>query len=368
MRLVSKLLISVSILLFSLNSSASAEDIYLDATRMGRTFEGIGALSAGASSKLLIDYPEPQRSQILDLLFKPGYGACLQHLKVEIGGDVNSTCGTEPAFAHTREEFLNPDPSNFQRGYERWLIEEARKRRPGALIDALQWGAPGWIGGGKFYSQDNADFIAAFHRDLKQHLGIDTAYQGIWNETAYDTEWIKILRRTLDREGLTGVKIGAADQADDSAKWRIAEETAKDAELARAIYAFGDHYASYNSAEAARRSGKPLWANEDGPWAGDWYGATKLAKLYNRAYITGKMTRIITWSLITSYYDILPLPRSGLMRANEPWSGHFEVQPALSGRGSHDPVCRARVDIRRQRLRIPAAVRQLRDAAESCGR
>lgn len=303
-----------------------AQDVYLDPNKLGRTFEGIGALSAGASSKLLIDYPEPQRSQILDLLFKPGYGASLQHLKIEIGGDVNSTCGTEPAFAHTREEFLKPD---FNRGYERWLIEEARKRSAAIIPDALQWGAPGWIGGGKFFSQDNADFIAAFHRDLKDHLGIDVAYQGIWNETPYDPEWIKLLRRTLDRAGLPGVKIAAGDQAEDELKWRIALDAAKDPELERAVYAYGDHYAAYRSSDAAQRSGKRLWANEDGPWAGDWYGATKLAKLYNRAYIDGRMTRMITWSLVTSYYDILPLPGSGLMRANEPWSGHFEIQPGI---------------------------------------
>ena len=83
----------------------ASQTIRIDGKRVGRTFEGIGALSAGASSKLLIDYPEPQRSQILDLLFKPKWGASLQHLKVEIGGDVNSTCGTKPAYAHTREEF-----------------------------------------------------------------------------------------------------------------------------------------------------------------------------------------------------------------------------------------------------------------------
>jgi galactosylceramidase len=202
-------------------SATFAQDIYLDSSKGGRTFEGIGALSAGASSKLLIDYPEPQRSQILDLLFKPGYGASLQHLKVEIGGDVNSTCGTEPAFAHTREEMAKPD---FERGYERWLIQEARKRSPAIIPDALQWGAPGWIGGGKFYSQDNAGFIAAFHRDLKDRLGIGLAYQGIWNETPYDAEWIKLLRRTLDRSGLTGVKIAAGDQAEDALKWKIADD------------------------------------------------------------------------------------------------------------------------------------------------
>src|SRR5438477_8851503 len=65
------------------------QTITVDAQQEGRTFEGIGAVSAGASSRLLIEYPEPQRSQVLDYLFKPNYGAALQHLKVEVGGDVN---------------------------------------------------------------------------------------------------------------------------------------------------------------------------------------------------------------------------------------------------------------------------------------
>jgi galactosylceramidase len=41
------------------------------------------------------------------------------------------------------------------------------------------------------------------------------------------------------------------------------------------------------------------------------------------------MTNTIIWSLVTSYYDVLPLPDSGPMKAKEPWSGHFEIQPAL---------------------------------------
>ena len=85
--------------------------VTLDGHRLGRTFEGIGALSAGASSRLLIDYPEPSRSQILDFLFKSNYGAGFQHLKVEIGGDVNSTDGCEPSHMHTRHD------ENYQRGY-----------------------------------------------------------------------------------------------------------------------------------------------------------------------------------------------------------------------------------------------------------
>ena len=313
--------------LFYAGSADAKHIITIDGSKQGRTFEGLGALSAGASSRLLLDYPEPYRSQILDLLFKPRYGASLQHLKVEIGGDVNSTCGTEPSHAHTRAELQHPQADFYDRGYEWFLMKEAKKRHPAIFLDALEWGAPYWIGNGQFYSQDNADYIAAFFKAAREYHDIDIDYAGIWNETPYDIEWIKRLRRTLDREKLDKVKIIAADQS--PGQWRIAQDVLQDAELDRAVYALGDHYLRYRSTEQAKRSGKPLWANEEGPWRGDWIGATKLAKLFNRDYIEGKMTKTVVWSLITSYYDNLPLPGSGLMRANEPWSGHFEIQPAL---------------------------------------
>ena len=42
--------------------------IILDGAKIGRRFDGHGGLSAGASSRLLFDYPEPARSDILDYL------------------------------------------------------------------------------------------------------------------------------------------------------------------------------------------------------------------------------------------------------------------------------------------------------------
>ena len=56
--------------------------IVLDGDLHDRRFDGHGALSAGASSRLLFDYPEPHRSNILDYLFKPNFGANLHICKV----------------------------------------------------------------------------------------------------------------------------------------------------------------------------------------------------------------------------------------------------------------------------------------------
>lgn len=62
----------------------------------GQTFEGIGGVSAGASTDLLYDYKDPVRSQILDILFKPKFGAGFQHLKVEMGGGENLLVAQSP--------------------------------------------------------------------------------------------------------------------------------------------------------------------------------------------------------------------------------------------------------------------------------
>jgi galactosylceramidase len=60
----------------------------------------------------------------LDYLFKPDFGASLQILKVEIGGDGQATEGSESSHMHT------PTDESYNRGYEWWLMKEAKKRNP----------------------------------------------------------------------------------------------------------------------------------------------------------------------------------------------------------------------------------------------
>src|SRR5262245_17802402 len=56
----------------------AATTITVDGNAAGRVFDGVGAISGGGgNSRLLFDYPEPQRTQILDYLFKPGVGAAM---------------------------------------------------------------------------------------------------------------------------------------------------------------------------------------------------------------------------------------------------------------------------------------------------
>ncbi len=318
----------VALLLASLAVNAAAYDITLDGTNRGRTFEGIGAVSAGASSRLLVDYPEPQRSQILDYLFKPDYGAALQHLKVEIGGEINSTDGTEPTHERTRGDF------NFTRGYEWWLLQQARARNPAIALDCLAWGAPGWIGDGNYYSPDMCDYIVSFIKGAQTTYGFTFDFTGTHNEAALNstrTVWIKQLRATLDAHGLQNVKLVAADEW--GGAWNIVTNAnfglLADPALSNAIARVGAHYPKLSSPAAAQACGIPIWDSEEGVHGTNWSSAMKLARLLNRNYILGRMTATEIWSPVTSYYDILAAPNSGLMKANSPWSGAYFVSPEI---------------------------------------
>jgi hypothetical protein len=311
------------LLAFALPLAAQTTNL-LDGAVEGRVYDGHGAVSAGASSRLLIDYPEPERSQILDYLFKPGYGAALQHLKVEIGGDVNSTDGCEPSHMHSRTD------TNYNRGYEWWLMKEAKARNPNIILDCLAWGAPGWIGSGNYWSQDMADYVVNFIKGAKAVHNLDINFTGVRNEVLNNTNWIITLRNTLNAASLTNVKIVAGDEW--SGGWQIINQINQNVALSNAIYAVGAHYRShtdYDSPANAKTLSQKLWGSEEGIGGPTWAKAQALAKLYNRNYIVGKMTRNEIWSPITSYYDLLAAAGSGLMVANTPWSGAFSVSRAI---------------------------------------
>ena len=313
-----------AVLLFPLAAlQADTVEIHLDANSPGRTFDGIGALSAGASSRLLIDYSEPQRSEILDFLFKPGFGAALQINKVEIGGDMNSTDGAEPSHMRTTTE------ENYHRGYEWWLMVESKKRNPAVKLYGLEWGAPNWINPShnNVYTKENIDYIVKWVRHAKSDYGLDIDYLGGWNERNYHAQWYEQFRAGLNAAGLSGIKVVCADQF----KWQVGLGMKKDPAFAASFEIVGMHYPGAVPNEqykegwkACLDSGKPMWGSEIGSQHYN-RGAKGLAMLYNRGYIGSKMTSFINWSTVWSVLPGQVYSGDGLMLADQPWSGHYEV-------------------------------------------
>jgi len=303
--------------------AATTTQITVDGTKGGRTFDGIGAISGGGgNSRLLIDYPEPQRGQILDYLFKPGYGASMSILKVEIGGDTNSTDGAEPSHMHTASDL------NCDRGYEWWLMEQAKARNPGIKLAALAWGAPGWVGK-TFWTTDTITYLLKWLGCAKQHnLTID--YLGGWNEKGFDKAWYEKFHDAL-QANYPAVKL----VGDDGNKgWKVADAMATDPSFAKAVDVLGIHYScGYTGTDKgkscldsanARNTGKPLWASETG--SQDYNnGAFSNVRSFNRGYIDARMTGYLNWPLIAALTPNLRFNTTGLMLANQPWSGAYSV-------------------------------------------
>ncbi|MBM9502998.1 ricin-type beta-trefoil lectin domain protein [Actinacidiphila acididurans] len=299
----------------------AATSITINGSSTGRTFDGVGAISGGGgNSRLLIDYPEPERSQILDYLFRPDYGASLQILKAEIGGDTNSTSGAEPSHEHTRSDL------NCNRGYEWWLMEQAKARNPNIKLYGLAWGAPGWIGNGNFWSTDMINYLVSWLGCAKGH-GLAIDYLGGWNERGYNVSWYEQLRSALNSNGYGSVKIVAADS-----DWTVANDVDSNPAFASSVDILGTHYpCGYRSAQssctvpaAATSSGKQLWASENGS---DDYnaGANAMARGINRGYIDGRMTAYINWPVVAAITPNLPYPTMGLALASQPWSGAYSI-------------------------------------------
>ncbi|GIF16696.1 ricin-type beta-trefoil lectin domain protein [Actinoplanes teichomyceticus] len=309
-------------LVVSPRPARAAAAITIDGASGGRMFDGVGAISGGGgNSRLLIDYPEPQRSDILDYLFKPGYGAAMQIMKVEIGGDTNSTSGAEPSHQHTRGTV------NCDRGYEWWLMGQAKARNPNIRLVGLSWGAPGWIGNGNFWSNDSIDYLITWLGCAASH-GLTIDYLGGWNERGRDLNWYKNLRAALNARGYAGVRIVASDDFG----WGSADDALRDPAFGAAVSVYGSHYVcGYRSAQTtcpssanAVNSGKTLWASENGS---DDYngGAPALARGINRGYLDGRMTAYLNWPVIAAVTPNVPWATTGVAVAPQPWSGYYSI-------------------------------------------
>jgi galactosylceramidase len=335
-------------------SSAAAPDtmtvITVDGTKRSVEFDGHGGLSAGGTSRLLIEYPEPQRSEILDYLFVPNFGAAMGVLKLEIGGDTQSTDGTEPSHSHFRGDL------GCTRGYEGWLASEAKKRNPDIKIWSLSWGVPGWVGNVSgspptYYSDENVDYQVAWIRCLKDSWGVDSDYLGLWNERPQgSTAYVEQLKKALASAGYGHVGITV------EATWEeLIRKALTDPVFNASIVAGSAHYpcnATENSQAAVNASLK-WWAGEDntgglGPSpvglqrAGNWTGASCWGRKLNQHFVKMQATSTVSWSLVwaaapgVSSNGVEPAVSkshgflgNGFINATEPWSGHYHVAASL---------------------------------------
>jgi galactosylceramidase len=301
-----------------------------------RRWGGIGSTPATAMERQLMHYPEPIQKEILDLMFKPNYGMALTHLKPEVGGDNNSTAAVEPSFAHTREEMAKP---NFRRGGNYWLMRKARDLNPNIELGALAWTQPYWVGNGtgridnqSFYTPESAEYFVKFYEGARDEWGLEMQFfSAEQNEraTAGRRDWVlEHLRPAFDKAGFKHVKFVI-----DGGGWPLRGED-NDPQLLKEVYALGRHYAENDPKKIAppevQASGIPLWNAENWSRIGrTWVMAMYHAESTARCFVDSKITQFTTWPILGGGLPGTMYGATGLMQANKPWSGYYEVYPAV---------------------------------------
>lgn len=323
------IIIGLTVNQLSRASAQTTTAITIDGTKSGPVFMGAGAIiGGGGNARLLIDYPEPQRSQILDYLFKPGYGANLESLKLEIGGDTNSSDGSEPSIEHSKGQI------DCNSGYEWWIAEQALARNPNIKLYALQWGAPGWVGNtnGQLWTNNDNKYVIDWLNCAKSH-GLSISYLGGWNERGYNASWYENMRSNLNSNGYSNVQI----IADDNNNWNIASALSSDTTFKSVVGVVGIHDQCGPNSEGytcttpstARSLGKPLFTSELGRLSNNDAASLVRSMIndYNQASIIG----VLVWPMVDSMVPGLRYEDRGLITADQPWSGNYIVNRTLWG-------------------------------------
>lgn len=307
-----------------------------------RRFKGLGMVSGNNTSRLLIDYKreQPERyRELLRLMFDPEYLG-ITHLKIEMGADINSSSGTEPAVMRRADE-----KADVRRGAGYMLCKDAKTINPDITLDMLFWSEPAWV-------RDSKDVYDARYRWYRETLlaayetyGIKFDYLSLnRNERGIEPDWIKYCGERLKSErdcpyDFGKIKLVAADE---EGSWHICELMAEDSELFDTVDVIGSHYTSHCTDTARRlwEQGKELWFTEGCPPMSYSKGTARFDRsgltgingvldIANRIiamYPCGCMTMYEFQPVVSAYYDGVTYGYKGLITAKEPWSGFYELE------------------------------------------
>lgn len=311
-------------------------------TKKNMLYRGAGMVSANNSSRLLLDYkaekPEAYRKLLEYIFGDEGIG--VNHLKIEMGSDINSSSGTEPSVMRSADE-----RADVRRGAGYQLAADAKKINPDLTLDMLWWSEPKWI-------TDADDVYAARYKWHKEPLraayevyGLKFDYiSAVQNERAADLHWVKYLSSHLKSEtdcpyDYSKIKIVGGEEV---CTWGFADRMYEDEELMNAVDVVGSHYTSSSTAAArklAEEHGKELWFSEasspmsyaqgtyrsDGKNSGiaDINGALDIANRIIGMYPNGGMTLYEYQPVVSAYYDGVTYCQKQLISAADPWSGYY---------------------------------------------
>lgn len=322
-------------------------------TDEGTVWRGLGVVTGNNSSRLLMDYKTQNPDaywEIMNLLFRPDYGAGLSHVKIEFGTDVNSSSGTEPCIMRSADE-----EADVTRGAGFMFAADALSINPDITVDLLRWGEPKWVTDAFAESQE-----AGFEARYKWYkAAIDGAYDTYGMKFTHisadgnepdkiDTDWIiyfadRLENETDERYDYGTIKIVASDEV---GSWNIAEEMMKNEDLRNAVDVLGEHYntwASENARLLNKTYGKEIWYTEgvapaiisrlgvtsNGSGVNGTNGDLDVCNRVINGYYNGRMTMYEYQPAVAAYYSGAKYFPKSLINAQDPWSGYYEADSGI---------------------------------------
>lgn len=352
----------------------------------GLTYKGLGVLSCNSTSNLLMDYKaeHPGRYwQLIRVLFG-GKNPLINHVKIEMGSDTNTSTGSDPATMRTADELADASRSP---GFQ--LAADAKKVNQKLKVSILRWVMPQWVqnewnkgtGVDEMYKWYKETILDAYEKYgyMVDYVDPDT------NETRDPNEafikWYKnaILSDTDfadPRYGVPAAKREKAEKAyhnikviaaDENNTLNIGPSVLSDAELFGIVDAVGYHYTTEDRHDGPAGSDtnlpytrlatgenkydedKEVWysegtasfgytdyrvnntegANGTSTGIGGVQSALDLANRSVKSYANSKRTHYIFQPAIGSFYEGAQYSHKELVSARDPWSGYLHYDAAL---------------------------------------
>lgn len=352
----------------------------------GLTYKGLGLLSCNSTSNLLMDYKaeHPGRYwQLVRVLFG-GRNPLINHVKVEMGSDTNTSTGSDPATMRTADELADASRSP---GFQ--LAADAKTVNPNLKVSILRWVMPQWVqtewnkgtGTDEMYKWYKETILDAYEKYgyMVDYVNPDT------NETTKpDISFVKWYKTALTndtefadpRYGLTPRQQQAAAKAyhdikivasDENTTKNIGPAMLTDTELFGMVDAVGYHYTTDDRLDGAPGSAtyrpytklatgdnavgqdKEVWysegvgsfgwtdyrvANTEGPGGastgiGGVQSALDIANRSVKSYANSKRTHYIFQPAIGAFYEGAQYSHKELVSARDPWSGNIHYDAAV---------------------------------------
>ncbi|WP_078434878.1 S-layer protein [Metabacillus halosaccharovorans] len=356
------------------NAEVTTKTITIDGNNVDEynRFKGFGTVTANNTSRLMLDYKEEHPNkywEMMNLLFNKDTGAGLSHVKVELGADVNSSSGTEPATVRYADE-----PANVLRGAGFQFAADAKSINPDITTEILRWGEPRftWNGAAEKEYENRYQWYKKTIDAVFHEYGFKLDYIGIsQNERAQnngrnEVDWLKYFTTKIKEEpnyetDYKAIKLVAADGYRDT---KTISRTLLDHEdLLDEIDVISSHYGLTGSNELTELQNKLI---DEGKKPKEVWVSEGIAPMINARYrenmepnynglggkagiidVTSRIISVYSWTgaqnnplnavsfdfqpSVAAFYEGSAYNPKHLISAYDPWSGFYEVDGGLQG-------------------------------------